>query len=383
MAPFNDFGLTEQQKLIRENVLGLVRRVLPDDKIRALDAAGEFPFEAFAALAEAGWMGLPYAAEHGGMGGSAKDLAVFVEAVAEHYSSLASAWLTTTIYAGKHIELFGTPEQRARFLPGVIAGRTRLALALSEPEAGSDAASIRTRAELRDGRYVVTGQKLYITCAHVAHHLVTVVKTDPGAGRRGISILIVDADAKGVTVRPMETLGRRTTRACEVFFDGVEVALDRRIGPENGAWRNLVRCLNLERLCLAAAGAGNLRHVLAYALDYAQGRKAFGRTITEYQAVSHKLADIRIMAETARLCAYRAAEMLDAGLEPDLETSIAKVVATDNDFRGADLGLQIMGGAGYTMAHDMQRMFRDSRVGTIGGGSNEIQRNIIARLIGA
>ena len=143
-----------------------------------------------------------------------------------------------------------------------------------------------------------------------------------------------------------------------------------------------MKCLNLERLCLAAAGSGSLMHVIDYTLDYAQERRAFGQAVASFQTVQHKLADMRIMAESSRTLTWRVAEMLDAGLDPRIETAIAKVVATDADFHASDLGLQIMGGAGYTMAHDMQRFFRDSRVGPIGGGSNEIQKNIIARLMG-
>lgn len=379
---WNTFGFTDEQRLMRESVLDLLGRVLPPQAIRELDARGEFPREAYAALADAGWMGLPFREEFGGSGGSYKDLAVLVEAMAYHYASVATAYLITCVYAAQHVALFGSEKLKREVLPGVAAGKRRMAIAISEPEAGSDAAAIRTRAEKRGGHYVVSGQKTYITCAHVADDLVTIVKTDPAAGRNGISALLVDARAKGVTIRPMDTLGRRTTRPNEVFFDAVEVPVERLIGEEHRAWQGLMRCLNLERLCIAAAGAGNLMHVIDYALGYARERKAFGRQITEFQAIRHKFADMRIMAETARLATFRAAEMLDAGLDPRMEIAIAKVVATENDFAAADAGMQIMGGAGYLMEHDMQRFFRDARIGPVGGGSNEIQRNIIARLMG-
>jgi alkylation response protein AidB-like acyl-CoA dehydrogenase len=376
------FGFTEEQRLMRESVLGLLQRVLPPEKIRALDRAGEFPHEAYAALAEAGFMALPFHPDYGGTGGSAKDLAVLVEAMAYHYASIATAYLTTTIYAGQHIALHGSEELKRCYLPRIADGSVRMAFALTEPEAGSDAAAIRLRAERRGDRWVLNGQKLYITCAHVADHLVTVAKTDPEAGARGISIFLVDAGAPGLAIRPIETLGRRTTRANEVFYHDVEVAADHMIGEENRGWRGLMRCLNLERLCLAAAAAGNMQHVIDYAAGYARERRQFGHRISSFQAIAHKFADMQAMAETSRLLVWRVAEMLDAGLDPVMETAIAKMVATENDFRCADLGMQIMGGAGYTMEHDMQRFFRDSRIGPIGGGSNEIQRNVIAKLMG-
>lgn len=378
---WSTFGFSDQQRLIRENVLDLLERVLPATKIRELDAKGEFPHDAYAALANAGWMGLPYAETYGGSAGSNKDLAVLVEAMAYHYASMATAYLATVIYAGMHIALHGTEALKRRYLPRIADGSIRMAIALTEPDAGSDAAAIRTRAERRGDRYVVNGQKLYITCAHVSDYLVTAVKTAPEAGQRGISMLLVDAKAPGVTIRPLDTLGRRTTRANEVFFDAVEVPADHLIGAENRGWRGLMKCLNLERLCLAAAGAGNMQHVIDYARGYATQRQQFGQPISKFQAIAHKLADMRILAETTRLLVWRVADMLDAGFDPRMETAIAKVVATENDFRCADIGMQVMGGAGYMMEHDMQRFFRDSRIGPIGGGSNEIQRNIIAALM--
>ena len=379
---WSTFGFTPQQVQIREAVLDLLARELPQERIRALDREGEFPHEAYAAMAKAGWMALPFREEHGGSGGSYKDLAVFIESVAYHYASMASAYLITNVYAAQHIALFGSDALKRAYLPRVIDGSCRMAIAISEPETGSDAAAVKTRAERKADRYVVRGQKLYITCAHVADYIVTAVKTDPAAGRKGLSMILLDAKAKGVTIRPMDTLGRRTTLPNEIFFDDVEVPLDHVIGAENGGWKNLMRCLNLERLCIAAAGAGGVMHVIDYALDYAKNRKAFGQAITAFQAIQHKFADMRIKAETARLVTWRAAEMLDAGLDPRMEIAIAKIVATENDFACADLGMQIMGGAGYLMEHDMQRFFRDSRIGPIGGGSNEIQRNVIAQLMG-
>ncbi len=382
MSGLDPFGFTDEQRLMQAGLLDLLARALPPERIRALDAAGDFPADAYDALARAGWMGLPYPEADGGMGGSHRDLAVLVETLAYHYASMATAYFTTVVMAGMHVCLHGSPELKRAVLPGIIAGRTRLAFALTEPDAGSDAAAITTRAERDADTWIVTGAKLYITCAHVADFLVTVVKTAPEAGRRGMSILLVDARAPGVTIRPLAMLGRRTTHASEVTLDGVRVAARHLIGEENGGWGQLMRCLNLERLCIAASGAGNCQRVVDYAAAYARERVQFGQPIARFQAVSHKLADMQIMADTARALTYRAAAMLDAGRDAVRETAIAKVVATEHNFRCADLGMQVMGGAGYTMEHDMQMFFRDSRIGPIGGGSNEIQRNIIARTMG-
>lgn len=384
---WNTFGFTEQQCMMRDSVLDLLQAKLPPEKIREMDREGKFPFEAYQALADAGWMSLPFSEADGGAGGTHKDLAVLVEAMAYHYASIATAYLTTVIYAGQHIALHGSDALRKKYLPGIMDGSIRMAIALTEPGAGSDAAAITTRAERRGDKYIVSGQKLYITCAHVSQYLVAAVRTgDPAAlehrGHKGISMLLIPTDTKGVDIRMLDTLGRRTTRANEVFFDQVEVPVENLIGEENKGWRGLMKCLNMERMCLAAAGAGNMQHVIDYAKDYAVDRVQFGQSITKFQAVAHKFADMRIKAEVTRLMTMRVAEMLDAGVEPRIETAIAKVVATDNDFDCANLGMQIMGGAGYMMEHDMQRFFRDSRIGPVGGGANEIQKNIIAQLMG-
>jgi alkylation response protein AidB-like acyl-CoA dehydrogenase len=381
METVNLYGLTDEQRMIRESVLDLLARVLPREKIKAMDKSGEFPFESYQALADAGWMGLAYPAKYGGTGGTNKDIAVLVEAMGYHYGGIATAFMTT-IYAGMHLYLHASEDVRAQFLPKVIRGEIKVALGLTEPSAGSDAASIRTSA-IRDGAdYVINGQKLYTTCAHVADYLVIVAKTTPEGGHRGMSIFVVDARQPGIRIRPLDMLGRHTTHANEVFLENVRTPASWMIGAENTGWQSLMDCLNVERLCIAAVAAGNCFKVLDYALDYAKQREQFGKPIARFQAIQHKLADMRIMAENARLLLYRVAELMDNGQPAVMETSMAKVVATEANFNCANIGLQILGGAGYTTDYDMEMFFRDARVGPIGAGSSEIQRNIIAKLMG-
>jgi len=376
------FGFSEEQRQMRASVLGLLCRVLPPGKIRELDAAGEYPFEACRALAEAGYMGLMYAPEYGGMGGSFMDLAVLGEALGYHYGGIAQAYGITVIYAGMHIALNGSEAMKREVLPKIISGDMRLALCLSEPDHGSDVAAIELAA-VRDGNaYVLNGQKIYNSAAHVAHSLVVAAKTKPGRGYDGISMFLVDASLPGVSIRRLSALGRHTTEANHCFFDNVRVASDRMIGEENDGWRGLMRCLNVERLNLAANGVGNTRRILDHVLAYAQTRRQFGRPIGKFQAVSHKLADMEMMWQTARAQTFRVAQMLDAGLNPVCENAVAKAYATEVNWKVADMAMQVMAGAGYIMDQDMQMMFRDARVGMIGGGTSEIQRNVIARCMG-
>ncbi len=383
MDSVNTFGLSEEQLMVRQNVLELLGETLPWPLIRKLDEASEFPHDAYNALAQAGYLGIFYPEEFGGMGGSHKDFAAFIETLGYYYSGIGQAVMTTVVYAGMHVVKFGSPELKQEIVPKIISGKVKLALAMSEPGTGSDVAGIKTNA-VRDGDdYVLNGQKVWITCAHVADYLVVVCKTDLSAARHsGMSILLVDAKAPGVRIRPLKMLGRRTTHANEVFFENVRTPATHILGKENAAWKNLMKCLAFERMALAAVSAGHCFKITDYATEYCKSRIQFGQPITNFQAVSHKLVDMAIMSETARQSVYRVTELLDGGHDAIKEVSMAKVIATENNFKCADLGMQVMGGAGYSTEYDMAMFFRDSRVGPIGGGSSEIPRNVIAKQLG-
>ncbi len=384
MPLFNDFGFTDEQKMMRQSLLKLAERALPPARIRELDRTNGWPTEAYRALAKDGWLGLPYPTEYGGLGGGYKDIAILLETLSYHYACFGTTYMTSVIYAGLQL-LHGDSEGlRQDYMVPMIKGDLYLAFALTEPQTGSDAASIKTYARADGPDYVVNGQKWFITSAHVADYLVLVVKTDPDVrpAHSGFSMLLVDTRAPGVSIKPIETMGRHTTHTNQIFFDNVRVPGRNLIGAKNGAWKALMRGLNLERMCIAACGAGNAQKAVEIAQDYATQRIQFDQPISRFQVIAHKLADMRIKAEMARLVTYRTAEMMDAGADARMETAIAKIVATDNDFECAHIGMQVMGGAGYSMEHDMQRLFRDSRLGPIGGGSNEIQRNIITKLMG-
>jgi len=379
--PYKTFNFTDEQILMRDSILGLLGRVLPAEKMLELDKTSAFPSEAFQAIAADGWLGLPIAAEYGGAGASNMDMAVFIEAMGYYHFGIRSAYMTTTIYGASHLQYHATESQRQELLPRLIAGQLKMCIAYSEPDSGSDAAGIRTRA-VRDGdSYVINGQKIYITNAHVSDYMVVSAKTDPDAGHKGLSLFLVDSRTQGLSIRPMDPLGSRTSLPNEVFLDDVRVPLGNLLGSEGGAWPMLMRGLNQERLLLAATSAGHCLRILELAKDFAVNRKAFGKRITEYQAISHKLADMHMLTELARLATFHAARMLDVGEDAVLETTTAKVVATENNFKVADLGMQIMGGAGY-MAGEMQRLFREARLGPIGGGTSEILRNVIGKRMG-
>ena len=379
--PYKTFGFTEEQILMRDSILGLLGRALPAEKMLEFDKTSTFPEEAFQDVAADGWLGLPIAEAYGGAGACNMDMAVFIEAMGYYHYGVRSAYMTTSIYGASHLQYHASEAQRQEMLPRLIKGQLKMCIAYSEPDSGSDAAGIRTRAVRNDDGYVINGQKIYITNAHVSDWMVVSAKTDPDAGHKGLSLFLVDSKTPGLTIRPMDPLGSRTSLPNEVFFDDVRVPTGNLLGSEGGAWPMLMRGLNQERLLLAATSAGACMRILELAKDFATNRKAFGRTITEYQAVSHKLADMYMLTEGARLATFHAARMLDAGEDAVMETTTAKVVATENNFKVADLGMQIMGGAGY-MAGEMQRLFREARLGPIGGGPSEILRNVIGKRMG-
>lgn len=382
MSYMNTSDLTEDQLMIRDSVLELLNSHLPFEKIRELDDAREFPHAAYNALADAGYMGLFYPEEYGGMGASHADLTAFVETLGYYYTGIAQAYMTTVIYGGMHIVNSGSDELKKRIVPQIISGDVKLALAMSEPGTGSDVAGIKTKAVRQGDHYILNGQKVWITCAHVANKLVVVCKTDPNAGRhKGMSVLLVDADSPGVEIRPLKMLGRRTTHANEVFFSDVKVPAENLIGEEGGAWKSLMKCLNVERLCLSAISAGHCFRITDYAAEYAKDRVQFGQPISKFQAIQHKLVDMLIAAETARQSTWRVADLLDKGFSPVRETSVAKILSSEANVKCSDVGMQVMGGAGYSSEYMMEMYYRDARVTPIGGGTNEIQRNIISKLM--
>ena len=378
--PYKSFGFTDHQLMIRDAIIGAMERELPTEKIEKLERASEYPEDAFQVLAKEGWLGLPYPEELGGADASYKDMAVFIEALAYVHPGITSAFMTTVIYGGMQLARNGNEWMKGELLPELLAGRLKMAIAMSEPSGGSDLANIKTRAVPDADDWVLSGQKVYITNAHVADKLVVAAKTDPDAERRGISLLLVDTKAEGVEIRPMDPLGRRTSLPNEVFFDGVKVARHEVIGNVGEGWKLLMPGLNLERLLLSAASAGQCLKIVEVAREWANEREAFGQNITKFQAVSHKFAEMQMMTETARLHTFHVADMLDAGLTPVMETAIAKTLATEYNLKVADMGMQVMGGAGYMMG-PMARLYADARVGPIGGGSSEIMRNVIAKQV--
>ncbi|MDQ7785492.1 MAG: acyl-CoA dehydrogenase family protein [Desulfomonilaceae bacterium] len=379
-----DFTFTEEQEMLRETVRRFVEQEIPPEKAREIDERDEFPHELLQKLCDLGFMGINVPEEYGGQGGNVVDEMIFFEELAKRMPVLAWAAGNIILYGNHIIGTNGNEEQKREYLPKLVNGELKFAYALTEPNAGSDAANIRTKAVLKDGRYVITGSKIFITGAGIADIIVTNCRTG-APGTKGITVFLVDAKSKGYSARPIKMVGHKGSNTCEVHYDDVEVTPDMILGGEeflDRGWYQMMRLLNKERLVLSSCALGIGQAAFEYALNYAKEREQFGQPIGRFQTIQHMLADMATELEAARRLAFYAAWKEINGMECVKETSMAKYYCSEVAKRAALHGVQILGGYGYTMEYDAQRFLRDVLILSIGGGTSQIQKNIIGRQLG-
>ncbi len=378
-----DFAFNEKQELMRRTLDELLTRVCPPEYAMACDQKGEAPVEAYAAMAKDGWIGVSVPEEYGGMGGDALDLAIVLETAGSHYLDLATMIFRNVCYGCEAILMSGTEAQKKKFVPAAASGDAFFAFSLTEPDAGSDAAAIITRAEREGETFRITGTKNFTSGMPIATHILVAVRTDnSGDKHEGITNFIIPADREGVSWKKLGLLGHRAMGTCEVHYDGVEAGEDEALGPIGGGWQGLMDYITTERLCLSAARTGAAGAALRLALDHAKERKQFGRPIGKFQAVSHMLTEMHTLVDTARLQVYRFAWLVSEGKQGRIEAATLKLFAGEAYKRVSDLGVQVMGAYGYSSEFAMERHYRDARLATIGAGTSEIQRNIIAKALG-
>jgi alkylation response protein AidB-like acyl-CoA dehydrogenase len=367
-----DLGLTHEQRDFVEAVRDFAGR-------ESFDRGDPHQHEVAQKMAELGWYGLTIDEQYGGAGGSFLDAALFLEEIARGQIPIG-AYGVTLICVGA-LNRFGSEEQKRELLGSVAKGGT-LAIAMSEPEAGSDVAALKTRARREDGEWVLDGSKMWCSFAHKASHTLIVCRTGEGSERHeGMSMIWVPHDAEGFTITPIPTLGGEETN--ELHLDGVRVPEDALLGTEGNGWIQLMAGLNNERVILAALALGLGQRAFDDALAYAKERKQFGRPIGSFQAIQHRFADLATDLIQARLLVRWVAQLTDEdpGRMLPQEASMAKLAATELAKRCALEGMQIMGGYGYATEYPMERHLRSAVVTTIYGGTSEIQRNIIAKTL--
>lgn len=378
-----DFRLTAEQEEIRATAARVAREVVAP-RAAASDREGTYPFDYFEAFRDSGLLGLALPAEHGGGGAGSLGLAIAIEEVSK-YDSGAGLLLLTTRLATAGIMMAGTPEQQDRYVRGVAEGRMRGCFALTEPEAGSDSASIQATA-VRDGdEYIINGTKLWAGQATVADYALVVAKTDPAAGTRGVSAFLVDLPNPGFRiVRELPKMGVLNVPVVEIDLHDCRVAASALLGQEGRGFPVVMRHLNVVRPLVAARCVGLAAGATQYALAYAQQRRTFGQPLIEHQAIAFDLAELAMEIEAARLLTYRAAWLVDNGQDDRSVAhflSMAKAKASEVAVRAADRAVQILGGYGYLKDYAAERYYRDARQLMIVEGTSEIHRLIISRAL--
>jgi len=381
-ATLPPFG--EEHEELRETVRRFVRREIAPN-VDEWEAAREFPRELFARCAELGFLGLKFPEELGGQGGTHLHDAVWVEELARSGGSggVAAGLNAHASIAMPPIFNFGTEEQKQRWLVPGIAGEKIGALGITEPGAGSDVASLSTTARRHGESYVVNGAKTFITNGVRADFLVCACKTSEEGGHGGISFLVLESEMPGYEVSAkLEKMGWHSSDTGEISFTDVEVPAENLLGEENGGFKLIMFNFAWERLLMAIGAVGAMQRLIEISVAYASEREAFGRPIGKFQAIRHQVAEMATKAEAIRALTYNALRLFYEGHDCIQEVSMAKLLTQRAVLEIADQALQIHGGYGYMREYGIERAVRDARLGPIGGGTDEIMKEIIGKTMG-
>jgi alkylation response protein AidB-like acyl-CoA dehydrogenase len=376
-------NLSDEQRAFVEAIRDFARRECGTREQRdALTEGGREPHNAsiYAQIASLGWLGVAIPEEYGGAGGGAVDMCLLCEEFAR--GLIPMGFFPVTMMAARPVELFGTQWLKEEILGGIVAGRTG-AIAMSEPEAGSDVGNLSCRASRSDGAFVINGQKTWITGAHVAEQIVVVCRTSRTDDKHfGMTMISVPREVEGLEIRGIETMGGREVN--DMYFTDCHIPAERVVGQVDQAWMQLMAGLNNERLIIAAQSLGMAQRAFDDVLSYVKERRQFGRPIGSFQTIKHRLADLACELEATRELVYGVASTVDAnpGKMFPREASMAKLKASELAKHTALEGMQMMGGYGYATEYDMEAHVRHTLVTTIYGGASEIQREIIARSLG-
>ena len=371
----------EEHNLFRESLRDfLEREVRPN--LEVWEKNGKIPKSIWKKMGDMGFLGLSLPEKYGG-----SNLDFFFEVIFnEELGRLNSGGFLITqqvvqYMSAPYIYKYGSDKLKDKYLPGLISGDLISCIGITEPDAGSDTKNIQTRAELIDNHYVINGSKTFITNGIYGDFVVLVVKTDPSAGTKGVSLICVDLDREGITKNKINKLGWHSSDTAELGFDNVKVLKENLIGDEGKGFNYLMNGLQLERLCFLPSGVATMEFALSESLNYMSQRKAFGRTIDKFEVLRHRISQLSSDLEALKAFSYYCCDLFDKGIYDVKSCSMGKLIVTELHEKISTQCLQFFGGNGYTEDYPMARMFRDSRIGTIGGGTSEIMRDIIAKVI--
>jgi alkylation response protein AidB-like acyl-CoA dehydrogenase len=380
-----DFGFTEEQQEFRDTVRSWVEREVPKDRARDYEAQEfEYPFELWDKMSKAGFHAVGLPEEYDGQGGDVVTQMILARELARSLAGLTWIWGISS-FCAKSVAKFGSESLKATLIPKLAVGDIRIAISLTEPSGGTDVlGAMRTTATKVDGGWRINGQKIWSTAAHVSQYLMLVARTDPNAAKpaRGVTIFLVPNPSEGLEVRQIPKVGMRSVGSCEVFLDDVFVPDCQVVGEVDQGWYQMLQTLNNERIMVAALCTGVLDGVIEDAVAYLGQRTAFGKPIGQFQVLQHYLADMVMWRKQAELVTYEAAWRQEQGLPCGVESTMAKVIASEHAGRAADLGLQMLGGMGYALETNMQRYWRDVRLYRIGPITSEMARNVVAESFG-
>lgn len=375
-----DFGFTDEQLAYRDAVIGFARRSLCDDVVDR-DRGHAFSREAWRGCAEIGIQGLPVPEDYGGSGAPATTIILALEALGYggRDNGLIFA-LNAQMWACEiPIVSFGSESQKRRYLPGLCDGSAIAAQAMSEPGSGSDAFSLTTSAQAHGDTYVLNGSKTFVTNGPEADVILTYASTEPALGFAGLSVFLIDRDTPGLDLgRPLEKMGLRTSPMSEVFLDNCEVPSASMLGKPGAGMSMFNLAMLWERACILAGAVGSMQRQVERCVEHARQRRQFGSTIGSFQAVSHRIVDMKVRVETARLLVYRLGWLLERGQASAADAALAKIHLSECFVQSSLDALQIHGGYGYMTEYEFEREVRDAVATRIHSGTTDVLRNIVA-----
>jgi len=376
-----DYAFTDEQQMWHDMMHSFMEKEVGREYTREHDQNREFPEELFQKAAQNGWLGLLVPEAQGGMETDPIMFAIFCEAIGK-YSLDTAACLMTSMFTATNIAKHGTPQQQQDYLEPYLRGEMKFSISISEPQSGSDAAGARSTAKLDGDEWVLNGNKVWCSGAQLPNATIVVMARTSDDRYGGFSLFLVPNTTPGLHLKKMNTIVRKSLGTTEFFMDDMRIPKGNLLGEIGKGWKYIGEHLDLERLSIAASQVGNARTALDDTVRYTKDRNAFGKPLSSFQVLKHRMADDEINLTAARLMVYSAASKLAKGEKASKEVSMAKVFCVNTLYQAAFNGMQALGGYSQLPEYDMERYFREAKHGMVGGGTNEIQRGIIAKEMG-